>query len=149
MLGNFFLRISSAAIRDRRGEDFTTTLKEILCDPNHFPVTEKVTTGLTNLVDIVDAELGSLQPANAVDSIMNQLKEVTISIPSRTVSLTAYFVDKRSFELYPTVEKGNTEGIGGKGPGVVFGNTQNLRYPFTAFHPIKGGGTSRSPRRST
>jgi methionyl-tRNA synthetase len=76
LLGNFYLRITSAVIRRRLPEDFHSHLRESLKQSLENESLKEVANRLQNLASVVDHHLQELRIAEALDAIILQLKAV-------------------------------------------------------------------------
>lgn len=78
LLGNFYLRITSAAIRRRLPEDFYSHLRELLEQSLNTESLKGVAIRLQHLASVVDHHLKELRIAEALEAIIHQLKAVCI-----------------------------------------------------------------------
>jgi methionyl-tRNA synthetase len=76
LLGNFYLRITSAAIRRRLPEDFHSQLRKPLEQSLNTECLKEVANHLQHLAPIVDHHLKELRVAEALEAIIHQLKAV-------------------------------------------------------------------------
>ena len=76
LLGNFYLRITSAAIRRRLPEDFHSHLRESLEQSLNTECLKEVANRLQHLASVVDHHLKELRVAEALEAIIHQLKAV-------------------------------------------------------------------------
>ena len=76
LLGNFYLRITSAAIRRRLPEDFHSHLRESLEQSLNTEGLKEVTNHLQHLASVVDHHLKELRVAEALEAVTHQLKAV-------------------------------------------------------------------------
>jgi methionyl-tRNA synthetase len=76
LLGNFYLRITSAVIRRRLPEDFHSHLRESLEQSMENENLNEVANRLQYLASVVDHHLKELRIAEALDAIIQQLKAV-------------------------------------------------------------------------
>jgi len=76
LLGNFYLRITSAAIRRRLPEDFHSHLRESLEQSLNTESLKEVANRLQRLAFMVDHHLKELRVAEALEAIIHQLKMV-------------------------------------------------------------------------
>ena len=76
LLGNFYLRITSAAIRRRLPEDFHSHLRELLEQSLNTEGLKEVANRLQHLASVVDHHLKELRAAEALEAVIHQLKAV-------------------------------------------------------------------------
>lgn len=76
LLGNFYLRITSAVIRKRLPEDFNSHLQEYLEQSLIIGNLREVAKPLQHLTSVVDHHLNELRVAEALEAIIHQLKAV-------------------------------------------------------------------------
>ena len=76
LLGNFYLRITSPAIRRRLPEDFHSHLRESLEQSLNTEGLKEVTNHLQHLASVVDHHLKELRVAEALEAVTHQLKAV-------------------------------------------------------------------------
>ena len=76
LLGNFYLRITSAAIRKRLPEDFHSHLRGSLEQSLNTECLKDVANRLQRLAFVVDHHLEELRVAEALEAIIHQLKAV-------------------------------------------------------------------------
>ena len=76
LLGNFYLRITSAVIRRRLPEDFHSHLRESLQQSLNNESLKEVANRLQHLASVVDHHLKELRIAEALEAIIHQLKAV-------------------------------------------------------------------------
>ncbi|KAH9049617.1 tRNA synthetases class I (M)-domain-containing protein [Lactarius hengduanensis] len=74
LLGNFYLRITSAAIRKRLPEDFQSCSRETLEQSTDVEKLIEVVDPLKSLAAVVDNHLEDLRIAEALEAIISQLK---------------------------------------------------------------------------
>lgn len=74
LLGNFYLRITSAAIRKRLPEDFQSCSRETLEQSTDVEKLIEVVDPLKSLAAVVDNHLEELRIAEALEAIVSQLK---------------------------------------------------------------------------
>jgi len=85
LLGNFYLRITSAVIRRRLPEDFHSHLRESLEQSLHTRNLKEVANRLQRLASMVDHHLKELRVAEALEAIIHQLKAVCPTLLSLDV----------------------------------------------------------------
>jgi methionyl-tRNA synthetase len=78
LLGNFYLRITSAAIRKRLPKDLDSRIRESLEQSTDTENLREVTGPLQNLASVVDHHLKELRIAEALEAIIYQLKAVCL-----------------------------------------------------------------------
>jgi len=78
LLGNFYLRITSAAIRKRLPKDLDLRMRESLEQSTDTENLREVTNPLQNLASVVDHHLKELRIAEALEVIIYQLKAANI-----------------------------------------------------------------------
>ena len=76
LLGNFYLRITSAVIRRRLPENFHSHLRESLEQSLNSESLKAVASRLQDLASVVDHHLEELRIAEALKAIIHQLKAV-------------------------------------------------------------------------
>jgi methionyl-tRNA synthetase len=76
LLGNFYLRITSAVIRRRLPENFHSHLRESLVQSLNSESLKEVASCLQGLASVVDHHLRELRIAEALEAIIHQLKAV-------------------------------------------------------------------------
>lgn len=76
LLGNFYLRVTSAAIRKRLPEDFDSHLRESLEQSPNTEDLRKVANPLQHLASAVDHHIRELCITEALEAIIRQLKAV-------------------------------------------------------------------------
>ena len=76
LLGNFYLRITSAAIRKRLPEDFRLDSRKTLERSTDFEKLTEVVDSLKGLATVVDNHLEEFRIAEALEAIISQLKAV-------------------------------------------------------------------------
>jgi methionyl-tRNA synthetase len=76
LLGNFYLRITSAAIRRRLPEDFHSHSRESLEQSLNTEGLKEVANRLQHLASVVDHHLEELRVAEALEAIIHQLRAV-------------------------------------------------------------------------
>jgi len=78
LLGNFYLRITSAAIRRRLPEDFHSHLRESLEQSLNTEGLKEVANRLQHLASVVDRHLKELRVAEALEAVIHQLKAANV-----------------------------------------------------------------------
>jgi len=78
LLGNFYLRITSAVIRRRLPEDFDSHLQEYLEQSLIIENLREVAKPLQHLTSVVDHHLKDLRVAEALEAIIHQLKAANV-----------------------------------------------------------------------
>jgi hypothetical protein len=89
LLGNFYLRITSAAIRSRLPEGFNSHHREALQQSLNSQDLSDVANPLQNLASVVDNHLSQLCVSDALEAIIQQLKAVCLA-PDTDVPLLIF-----------------------------------------------------------
>jgi len=76
LLGNFYLRITSAAIRKRLPQDLHSHSRESLEQSRNTENLREVANPLQHLASVVDEHLKELRVGEALEAIIHQLKAV-------------------------------------------------------------------------
>ena len=76
LLGNFYLRITSAAIRKRLPRDLSSRSRESLEQSQNMENLKEVANPLQRLASVVDYHLKELHISEALEAIVHQLKAV-------------------------------------------------------------------------
>ena len=99
LLGNFYLRITSAVIRRRLPENFHSHLRESLEQSLNNENLKEVANRLQYLASVVDHHLKELRIAEALEAIIHQLKAVCLAVSPMNVvdiSLSGEHYDERN-----------------------------------------------------
>jgi methionyl-tRNA synthetase len=80
LLGNFYLRITSAAIRKRLPQDLYARSRELLGESRAIENLGEVANPLQHLASVVDYHLEEFRIAEALEAIVHQLKAVSTAL---------------------------------------------------------------------
>lgn len=80
LLGNFYLRITSAAIRKRLPHDLYARSRESLEESRDIENLGEVANPLQHLASVVDYHLKEFRVAEALEAIVHQLKAVSTAV---------------------------------------------------------------------
>jgi methionyl-tRNA synthetase len=80
LLGNFYLRITSAAIRKRLPQDLSSRSRESLEQSQNTENLKEVANPLQHLASVVDCHLKELRISEALEAIVRQLKAVCLAL---------------------------------------------------------------------
>jgi methionyl-tRNA synthetase len=80
LLGNFYLRITSAAIRKRLPQDLHARSRELLGESRAIENLGEVANPLQHLASVVDYHLKEFRIAEALEAIVHQLKAVSTAL---------------------------------------------------------------------
>lgn len=80
LLGNFYLRITSAAIQKRLPQDLSSRSRESLEQSQNTENLKEVANPLQHLASVVDRHLKELRISEALEAIVHQLKAVCTAL---------------------------------------------------------------------